>query len=56
MNRRGCPACAERYPLQHGRHHLPDGSTTACASQRQICARETRHDANPQVPHQERMT
>jgi hypothetical protein len=31
MTLRNCPACTERFPLQHGEHHLPDGSAMACA-------------------------
>jgi hypothetical protein len=32
MNRRACPACADRYPLQNGIHELPNGAATPCAS------------------------
>jgi hypothetical protein len=39
LNRRACPACTERYPLQEERrgsgetvavHHLPNGATIVC--------------------------
>lgn len=30
MNRRSCPACAERYPLHNGMHVLPGGAFVLC--------------------------
>jgi len=41
MNGRDCPACAERYPLQHGLHSLPDGDAMPCSAQPRLSRRPT---------------
>ena len=38
MNRHSCAACAERYPIMNGAHHLPNGRIIACENRDRILA------------------